>query len=200
MIMAKHWQELLPIDRYFVSANGLLHSYDRKVLTLLYQPLIGTTSFSLFMTFWAELEENRLWSESNSHHSLMALMGLNLKEIYEARLRLEGIGLISTYVRYEEEERSFIYQLQPPLTPEQFFLDGMLNIYLYRKIGKNQFAKLKRFFSDQRPAEQERYKEITRAFQDVYTSASPHALKFNEETLENAEDDGQRRVFFPQRE
>ena len=183
--MAQHWQELLPIDRYVVAANGLLHDYDRKVLTFLYQPLVGTTSFSLYMTLWAELDENRLWSEQNSHHSLMTLMGVNLKEIYEARLRLEGMGLITTLVRNEEGDRSFIYQLQPPLTPEQFFLDGMLNIYLYRRIGKNQFVRLKRFFSLQTAKANEEYKDITRAFQDVYSSASPSALKFDSDTAED---------------
>jgi replication initiation and membrane attachment protein len=56
--MAQHWQELIPIDRYLVTSNGLLHEYDRKVLTFLYQPLIGSTCLSLYMTLWAELEEN----------------------------------------------------------------------------------------------------------------------------------------------
>lgn len=100
--MAQHWQELIPIDRYTVSASGLLHEYDRKVLTFLYQPLIGSACFSLYMTLWAELEENRLWSESSSHHILMNLLGINLKDIHEARLKLEGIGLLKTYVKTEE--------------------------------------------------------------------------------------------------
>ncbi|MBT2691213.1 replication initiation and membrane attachment family protein [Bacillus sp. ISL-47] len=171
--MAQHWQEMLPIDRYTVAASGLLHEYDRKVMTLLYQPLIGSTCFSLYMTLWAELEENRLWSSSNSHHSLMNFMGMGLKEIYEARLKLEGIGLLKVYVNKEDDTRSFIYELLPPLTPEQFFLDGMLNIYLYRKLGKNQFMRLKRFFSDQKVHPKQGYQEVTKAFQDVYESGHP---------------------------
>ena len=65
MKMSIHWQELLPADQYKVSSAGLLHDYDRKVVTRLYQPLIGPICFSLYMTFWSELEENRLWSEAN---------------------------------------------------------------------------------------------------------------------------------------
>lgn len=184
--MAQHWQELIPIDRYKVAANGLLHEYDRKVLTFLYQPLIGSTCFSLYMTLWAEVEENRLWSEPSTHHVLMNLLSANLKDIYESRLMLEGIGLLKTYVNTEEGQRSFIYELQPPLTPEQFFLDGMLNIYLYRKIGKNHFARLKRFFSDQKPP-QEDYAEVTRAFQDVFASATPSSLQYMQEHSEALE-------------
>lgn len=179
--MAQHWQELVPIDRYMVASNGLLHDYDRKVLTFLYQPLIGVSCFSLYMTLWAELEENRLWSDSSSHHILMNLLGMNLSDIYDARLKLEGIGLLKAFVKTDEGERAFIYELQPPLTPEQFFLDGMLNIYLYRKIGKNHFLRLKRFFSDQQKPSDKDYKDITRAFQDVYTSASHGSMQHMQE-------------------
>jgi replication initiation and membrane attachment protein len=177
--MAQHWQETLPVDQYIVASGGLLHDYDRKVLTFLYQPLIGPACLSLYMTLWAELEENRLWSQSGTHHNLMTIMDMNLKEIYHARQKLEGMGLLKTYVKNSEDGRSFIYELQPPLTPEQFFLDGMLNVYLYRKIGKNQFLRLKRFFSDKLPEAEEGYSEITRAFQDVFLSVPPQALVHN---------------------
>jgi replication initiation and membrane attachment protein len=185
--MAQHWQELIPIDRYQVTSNGLLHEYDRKVLTFLYQPLIGSTCLSLYMTLWAELEENKLWSESSTHHLLMNLLSINLKDIHEARLKLEGIGLVKTYMKMDDSGRSFIYELHPPLNPEQFFLDGMLNIYLYRKIGKNHFARLKRFFSDRQMPKEEDYQEVTRAFQDVFASATPGSLQYMQEHSEELE-------------
>lgn len=184
--MTQHWQELLPIDRYVVTANGLLHDYDRKVLTFLYQPLLGASCLSLFMTLWAELEENRLWSDSHSHHSLMNFMDMNLQAIYNSRLKLEGIGLLKTYVNEDEEVRSFVYELQPPLTPEQFLMDGMLNIYLYRKIGKSQFARIKRFFSEQTKNTAD-YKQVTKAFQDVFTTSHPSAFTYNDEMKQDIE-------------
>ncbi|MEI2355683.1 replication initiation and membrane attachment family protein [Mesobacillus zeae] len=185
--MAQHWQELLPVDQYTVSANGLIHEYDRKVLTFLYQPLIGPSCLSLYLTLWAELEENRLWSGAVSHHSLMTITGLGLNDIYQARLKLEAMGLLKTYVK-NGDSRSFVYELQPPLSPEQFFLDGMLNIYLYRKIGKNQFGRLKRFFSDKAPAGHTAgYENITRAFQDVFVSVSTDALKHSRDAAEDLE-------------
>jgi replication initiation and membrane attachment protein len=172
--MAQHWQEMLPVDRYEVASNGLLYEYDRKVLTLLYQPLIGPIAYSLYMTLWSQIEENRITSEGSSHHALMNVMDSNLKQIYDARLKLEGIGLLSTYVRTDEGLRSFVYEIKPPLTPSQFFLDGMLNVYLYRKIGKNQFLKLKKFFSDDHFLEKDQgYENVTRSFQEVFDSAVP---------------------------
>jgi replication initiation and membrane attachment protein len=185
--MAQHWQELLPIDRYVVAADGLLHEYDRKVLTFLYQPLIGSACLSLYMTLWAELEENRLWSEPSTHHLLMNLLDINLKDIYEARLKLEGIGLLKTFVKNVDGERSFIYELRPPLTPEQFFLDGMLNIYLYRKIGKNHFSRLKRFFSIQQPPKDDEYADVTRGFQEVFASAVPGSFQYMQDVSNEME-------------
>jgi len=179
--MAQHWQEILAIDRYVVNTSGLLHDYDRKVLTFLYQPLIGSTCFSLYMTLWAELEENRLWSDMNSHHSLMNFMEMGLNEIYRARVKLEGIGLLKVYEKKDENSRTFIYELIPPLTPEQFFLDGMLNIYLYRKIGKSQYSRLKRFFSEEKVECKEEYQDVTKSFQDVFKSGHLDSLSYNNE-------------------
>ncbi|KKK38319.1 Replication initiation and membrane attachment protein [Mesobacillus campisalis] len=183
--MVQHWQEILPVDHYSVASNGLLHEYDRKVLTFLYQPLVGPVCLSLYMTLWAELEENRLWSASTSHHSLMTLLDMNLKDIYHARLKLEAMGLLKTFVKDDEEDvRSFIYELQAPLTPEQFFLDGLLNIYLYRKVGKNQFGRLKRFFADKSVDNAEGYSEVTKAFQEVFVSATPGTLQVHQDAEE----------------
>ncbi|CEG28165.1 replication initiation and membrane attachment family protein [Bacillus sp. B-jedd] len=176
--MAQHWQEIVPVDRYIVASNGLLHDYDRKILSFLYQPLIGPDCFSVYMTLWSELEENRLWSEASSHHFLMNVCGMNLKEIYEARLKLEGIGLLKTFVKNEDDVRSFVYELQPPLSPEQFFLDGMLNVYLYRKIGKNHFSRLKRFFCDRKIPANGEYEDVTKGFQDIFVSATPETLQY----------------------
>jgi replication initiation and membrane attachment protein len=174
--MSQHWQDLLPVDRYRVTVNGLLSDYDRKTITFLYQPLIGTKCLALYMTLWAEVEENRLWSMTNTHHSLMNFMSCGLNDIYEARLKLEGIGLLKTYLKKEDGNRAFIYELQPPLSPAQYFLDGMLNVYLYRKVGKAQYSRLKRFFSDEKISDSS-YQPITKAFQDVFMSDHGSAVR-----------------------
>lgn len=173
--MKLYWNEIQPVDRYQVRANGILHDFDRKVVTFLYQPLIGTACFSLYMTFWSKVEENRLWSEEWTHYHLMDFLSVNIRDIYEARLKLEGIGLLKTFIKTDAEERCFIYEIQAPLSPEQFFTDGMLNIYLYRKIGHTHFTRLKRFFSD-KTIERQSYTEITRSFQDVFATADHRDL------------------------
>lgn len=178
MKMSMHWQELLPADQYRVSSAGMLHNYDRNVLTRLYQPLIGPICLSLYMSLWSELEENRLWAEPTTHYSLMNTMGLNLSDIYEARLQLEGIGLLSVYKKKNGETKEFVYELHPPLSPQQFFTDGMLNIYLFKKIGKGAYNRLKKFFSDDVLPVRE-YENVTKTFAEVF--ASDHSLYVSDE-------------------
>jgi replication initiation and membrane attachment protein len=183
--MEHHWKELIPVDRYVVRSNSILHDFDRKVLTLLYQPLIGSRAYSLYMTLWSELEQHQLWGEETTHHSLMAIMQCSLKEIYHERLKLEGIGLLKTYVNHEQDERMFIYELQAPLTPEQFFTDGVLNIFLYNRVGKSKFNKLKQFFSTS-TIDMSKFSSITRSFNEIFYSVHPEQMvaAVNDETKE----------------
>ncbi|MEK3890429.1 replication initiation and membrane attachment family protein [Bacillus sp. FSL K6-3431] len=174
--MKQHWNEVQPVDSFSVTMNGTLHQHDKKIITFLYQPLIGPICTSFYTTLWHAVEENRLWSEEWSHYHLMNLLGLNLQDIYHARLKLEGIGLLKTYIKSEREARSFVYELQSPLSAEQFFTDGMLNIYLYQKLGQSHFLKLKKTFTDKQ-MDTQAYQEVTRSFQDVFTSLGEQSLQ-----------------------
>lgn len=170
-----HWTVLTPVDRYVARSNGIIYEEDRRILTLLYQPLIGVTAFSMYMTLWSELEKMNLWGEEGTHHGLMGLMQCDLRTIYEERKKLEGIGLLKTFVKEVEDIRYYIYELQPPLSPEQFFNDGVLNVYLYNRIGKKKFNKVKSYFEV--PAfKKEEYKQVTKSFSDVFISLSPSEM------------------------
>ncbi|MBS4176076.1 replication initiation and membrane attachment family protein [Lederbergia citrea] len=177
--MKQHWNEVQPIDSYSVTMNGLLTNHDKKIIAFLYQPLIGPICTSLYTTFWHKVEENRLWSEEWNHYHLMNLLDLNLEDIYHARLKLEGIGLLKTYIKNEMDIRTFVYELQPPLSAEQFFTDGMLNIYLYQKLGQSHFLRLKKTFTDKK-IETNEFTDVTRTFQDVFTSYGTGSLANNE--------------------
>ncbi|WP_313898417.1 replication initiation and membrane attachment family protein [Lederbergia sp. NSJ-179] len=187
-VLKPYWNEIQPIDSFTVKMNGLLHQHDQKVIDSLYQPLIGPFSTALYYTLWNRVQENRIWSEELNHYHLMNFFDLNLEEIFQARLKLEGIGLLKTYVKTNGDTRSYLYELQPPLSPEGFFTDGILNIYLYQKIGKSQFLKLKQLFTDEK-ADKSEYKEWTRSFQDVFASLGSEALIDKEAHLASQPDE-----------
>ncbi|MBD1380077.1 replication initiation and membrane attachment family protein [Metabacillus arenae] len=172
--MESHWNELLPVDRYIVRSQGVLQEFDRKILTLLYQPLVGSKCFSLYMTLWGELEQDRLWGNETTHSGLMVLMQSNLNEIFKERLKLEGMGLLKTFVKQNGDEKLYVYELAPPLRPDVFFNDGFLNIYLYNRVGKTKFQQLKNFFSDLTVSPD--VKEVTREFHEVFKSIQPSEI------------------------
>lgn len=179
--MMNHWQHLLAVDQYKVMTKGMLADYDRKIISLLYQPLIGPLSVSLYMTLWSELESNRLWSQGNNHYSLMNTMSLSLNEIYQARSNLEGIGLLKVYKKTnQQKETAFLYEMLAPLSPEQFFSDGMLSIYLYKKVGKAPFNKLKALFSDETWNVNE-FEDATKSFTEVFDSLQKESLYVSNE-------------------
>ena len=44
---------VLPADTFIVVNKTILCDNDRKLLTLLYQPIIGSQAISLYYTLWA---------------------------------------------------------------------------------------------------------------------------------------------------
>jgi len=182
-IMNPHWKEIIPGDSYIVSVDGPFNEGDQKILSFLYQPLIGPVCISLYLTLKQQIETNKLQSEPYSHYFIMNLLNLNLMEIYQARNKLEAIGLLQTFVKKEGENRQFLYILNPPLSAEQFFSDGLLNIYLYQKVGREYYNRLKASFTDSVIPRNE-FQNITKSFQEVFTSqaAYPYTPIQEEET------------------
>ncbi len=181
-MMRHHWKELIAVDRYVVQSRGALHELDRQVLTLLYQPLIGHRALALYMTLWGDWE--LLGGQEATHRRLMELMQCSLPDIYGERLKLEGIGLLNTYVRAfgDDEPKLFLYELRPPMTPEQFFRDEMLSTFLQRQVGRHLFAQLSDFFA--RPmADVARFTPVTRSFSDVFAAVPAERMvsRFSEE-------------------
>ncbi|WP_026690626.1 replication initiation and membrane attachment family protein [Alteribacter aurantiacus] len=162
-----HWKELLPIDRYCVQMKDKLHDTDRDTLTLLYQPLIGSLAYSLYLTLWTEAEYGM--GEEKQHQSLMVLTGRPLNELFSERKKLEAIGLMSTYRKKDVDEAVYIYDLKKPLTPDGFFRDGMLSVFLYNRLGKEQYRKIRNRFTLERQ-DLDGTENVTRSFDDVFQS------------------------------
>ncbi|MDG5471030.1 DnaD domain protein [Jeotgalibacillus sp. ET6] len=166
--MTNMWREVQPTDDYRVQLNGLLHETDRSIIQSLYQPLVGSSSISMYFMLWEEVQHHKLESDPVTHATLLGMLNVSIDQIFDARIHLEGMGLLKTYVK-GGESKEFLYQLQPPLQANEFFEDPMLSVFLYRQVGNTQFQRLKKRFCV--PFEElTSYREVTRSFQDVYAS------------------------------
>ncbi len=157
------YKELQPADLYAIRMPYPFSNYDRQLLTLLYQPMIGASAVSLYLTLWAEAEVHALES---THYTLMNTLGTPVKSIFESRIQLEAIGLLRTY-RKDAEERSFIYELCPPLDPKTFFADPLLSMFLFSKIGESAYRRARERFVVQ-PSIASGYEEVSRTFTDIF--------------------------------
>lgn len=170
--------ELRPVDGYKVKTDGIITEFNRKVLLKLYQPLMGAHALSLYFSLLEEVEENKLWSKAKPHSQLLTTLGISLQAFFEARLKLEGLGLVRSYKKAELDDQTFVYELLAPLTPRQFFEDGLLNIYLFSQVGHKRYQELQQLFIDQK-FDRTEYSEVTRNFQDVF-----EPFRFGNETPE----------------
>ena len=161
---------LLPADTYVVINKTILHDEDRKVLTNLYLPVIGTDAVMLYFSLWSDLDNLGIVSGDYSHQKLVSSLRMTIGEIETARHKLEAIGLIKTLIK-EGNTNSYIYELYSPASASEFLSHPILNIVLYSNIGKNEYDNIIKTFKLPR-FNTSNYKDITKNFNDVFESAN----------------------------
>lgn len=168
--MVQMYKELLATDHFEIALPQALSSNERQLLTLFYQPLTGPQPVSLYLTLWAEGEDYT--SGKMTHYYLMNVLGMSVREVFEARIALEAIGLLRTWRKDGEDSRTFIYEVMRPLEAREFFADPLLSMFLFSKIGEQAYRKLRNRFCKQ--IDNQDYEEVTRTFTDVYKPVHMH--------------------------
>ena len=160
------------LDRITIYASAHLTDDDVNVLTLLYAPLIESTAYKMYMTLYSILNRTSLNSQALLHKELLDILGLNPKSFKDARLRLEAIGLMSTY----KNENEYMFLLKSPLTAKGFLSDGVLGMYLYSLIGDTEFKRIQKLFLIPK-VDKSNFIEITASFDDVFKSVEDIEIK-----------------------
>ncbi len=136
---------LLPADVYTVVNKTIIKNIDRKLITMLYQPIIGYSATSLYFTLIDDLDKREILSEDLTHHHLMSTMQLKLDEIEKARKKLEAVGLIKTYYK-KDTINHYVYLLYSPMDANEFLNHPVLNIVLYNNLGKKEYDRIVDYF------------------------------------------------------
>ena len=161
---------ILPADTFIVVNKTVLHNSDRKILNLLYQPLVGNTAISLYFTLWSYLDKYELMSNEWAHSHVINNMMITVNEFDDARVKLEALGLIKTYLK-EGSINSYVYELYSPLSVSAFMNNPLLSTALYNNIGKVEYEKVISYFSLPKLNLKE-YNDITSKFSDVFEYGS----------------------------
>jgi len=170
---------ILPADTYTVINKTVLNDSDRKLVTMLYQPIIGYTAVSLYYTLIDDLDRSEVMSHDLTHHHLMATMQLKLDDIVIAREKLEACGLLKTYYKAGNINQ-FVYLIYSPMSAHEFLNHPILNVVLYNNLGKKEYERIVNYFKIPHINLKE-YEDITSSFDQVFTSTRGNVLEVSEE-------------------
>lgn len=172
---------ILPADTYTVINKTVITSNDKKIITMLYQPIIGYTACSLYFTLLDDLDKKEQVSNPITHHHLMAIMQLKLEEIVKSREKLEAIGLLKSYLK-KESVNKYVYLLFSPLSANEIFNHPILNIVLYNNLGKEEYDKLVNYYKVPRISLKD-YEDITLSFDDVFSPIAGRSIDVQDDIV-----------------
>lgn len=162
---------ILPADTYTVINKTIITEVDRKIITTLYQPIIGSNATSLYFTLVDDLKRDEIMSKQETHHHLLSTMQIKLENFVIAREKLEAVGLIKTYFKKDDNVNNYVYVLYSPMSVEEFVNHPILNIVLYNNVGKSEYNKIINYYKMPKISFKE-YEDITNNFNSVFGSFS----------------------------
>lgn len=130
--------------RFFVKREFALSSLDYKMLTAIYQPMIGAYAISVYHTLYQQLPSDKIGS-STMEQQRKLFLALELesgergrKLFIEQTSRLEAVGLLKTSRRFAAASEDYVYEytVYAPLSPVEFFKNQHLTLLLRDKVGK----------------------------------------------------------------
>jgi len=174
---------ILSVDSYVVINRSLLNENDRKVLIMLYQPLIGSLATSLYFSLWTDLNKSELMSREFTHHHLMTVTKMNIDQILDSRIKLEAFGLLKTYCKCKEIN-NYIYEIYSPLSASDFFSNPILSYSLCSSIGKTEYENTINYFKIPKISMND-YQSLTTKFSDVYNIKTKDIEDYTEENIKS---------------
>ena len=169
---------VLPADTYTVVNKTVITNKEKRIVSMLYQPIIGHAATALYFTLIDDLDKCELMSGDLLHHHLMTTMQLSLDNLIVARAKLEAVGLLKTYVK-QGDINHFVYMIYSPLSSIDFFNHPILNVVLYNNLGKIEYDKMINLFKMPRFNLKD-YIDITSSFDDVFSSVSGTIFEYED--------------------
>lgn len=161
---------VLPADTFIVVNKTILSDKDRNLLILLYQPIVGHQTISLYYTLWSYLDKSELLSNEWTHHHILRDMMISNSELEDAKVKLEAIGLLKTYLK-KGNVNNYVYELYSPISASEFINNPLLNMALFNAVGKLEYERIIGYFRIPKINLRE-YEDITSKFSDVFAFSS----------------------------
>ncbi len=171
---------LKPNTEFIIYRPARLGTHHLDVINELYLPLINAEA-SMIYIYMNESASHYEPLAVRFHREIMDEFGMALSKFSGELEKLEAIGLIRTFVSNEDHDDLFIYEVLLPLSPDAFFKDPMLSLYLYNTVGTDAYRKKKERLIY--PGKPENISEVTRKFTEVFTSGGAEGFSVPQESF-----------------
>ena len=176
-------------DTFLLWRHYTLSNTDRKVLAMLYLPLIGFESFGMYSYFDSLLGEKEYYQ--GPLNNLKKNLNIDGFHFILAREKLEAIGLLKTYKKNINDKDEYVFDLQQPKDPKQFFSDVLLVGNLEKACGELELRKLKMIFGLTKKIDSS-FQNVSAKFEDYFSVQDELFFKETEnksyQTRENMKD------------
>ncbi len=153
-----------------IQCDFTLSSIDEEVLACLYLPIIKNQAFALYHCF---LALSKISIPYFSHEEVLNYTGLKEAEFLQARMNLEGMGLLETYRKKEKRDQQRIfysYHLFAPNTPMKFFADPLYRPLFSSIVGKKKYLEIASYFKSMDNFKKNEFINVSANFKDIYFS------------------------------
>ena len=152
-------------DYLEVKLASLIADYDRETIVNLYQPIIGFEAAMLYFTLWSEANNQKI-SSMITHGQLIDRMKITVSDFVKARYKLEGIGLVKTFIQKNKDVNTYHYDIYAPKSPYLFFNNALFYGMLIKEIGENEANKTKALY--QMDISLDKGEDISSSFVEAY--------------------------------
>ena len=159
--------------KFNIYKNFSLSSEDKRVLSLLYLPIIKKDALVLYLNLYDLFHFQEIEYIFNGDEYFKRI-GFTTSLLLDAIRHLEGLKLLSTYVKEDIDDnhnisRIYLFKLLPPASSYKFFNDELLRSLLVEEIGEKEYNKMKLMFSYKVDDKFDKFVDISSTFNDVYS-------------------------------
>ncbi|QNQ80124.1 DnaD domain protein [Lactobacillus sp. PV034] len=167
-----------PKQPFYVANQIVLTSNDQKVLTKLYQPLVGVLGVGLYTTLVNEFDTIPFAGDYKTLYQLQDQTDADLKSIFSSLHHLEAVGLLKTFVGQNPVLGDvIIFQLLPVPRPQEFFATFLLSSMLRERLGTVGFERLVKEFTPRVFTGLKDAREVSAGFFEVFHLSQNAAIE-----------------------
>ena len=176
-----------PKQPFYVANQVAVSEENIKVLTTLFEPLVGIRGVGLYITLTKEFDEVPFAKDYKTLYQLQDQTNLKLEDLFKTLHHLEATGLIKTFLGSNPVlGEVLIFEVEKVPSAGEFFHTFLLSSLLLERVGNVAFDRLVKKFTPRTFVGLKDAKEVTSGFFDVFHLSAENAIDAPVEVKEAA--------------